>query len=798
MMRSRSPFKKTLAGFLFLCVSTFVLPSFAFEAGVGKADITPPLGTPLNGYGDRMGRGAVSVHDPVSARCLYLSDGQTSVFLVTADLCVINPELRARVLELAPREVPQENIILTATHTHSAQGGMMKTLVFRAVSGRFVPEVLEQTARGFADAMKNAYANRKPAAIGYGAGAQQGLSANRRIDNGPIDTQIGVLRVDDADGNPIAILANFAAHPTTVGGADQMSISADYPGFYYTTLEKLAGANCTAMFTNGAEGNQRPANPENKEGWARTESIGRLLAERVKEISNGITCVDAKLHMGRSTPELPRGMGDFLFPRTVLLQTLEINDLLMTFIPGEACVEIAQGLRQRALDRGYTTQFTVDLGNDFLAYFAPPEYYGHMYYETSMNFYGPFISEWFFREFTALMSRGQPEPPRAAPPAPQVEDLDGITRVTLKGTSYEIGYQRGTAFHDVLLSRYQSRVVEPVASGKMFPKAGYFASLSKYLDLEPYALLVFGIGVRPFLQNVPLNILEEVQGVSDAVATPFDAMWLVQSLPSLALQPDTDAFFRTAFCTMFASIGDRAGVDDLLVGRNLDWTEDNAQAADLAPVVIETQPAAGHRFLQVGFPWNIGVFSGMNDAGLVVCAERIEKLGTPPIDGAPVEFVLRETLETCGDFATALKLLQARTHLRGFHVLLAGFTEAGAKKTSEACVIEYGPTAVVRKPVKGFLLGVDPASIQVDDAARIRYARVAELLNLEHLIASNKIRDALRDKQPGQTGSSCILNESTRHSIVFEPKNRTLRVAVPTAPGVLGEYMTVSLQESGS
>ncbi len=188
MMRNRSPFKTTLAGFMFLCASTLALPSFAFEAGVGKADITPPLGTPLNGYGDRMGRGAVAVHDPVSARCLYLSDGQTSVFLVTADLCVINPELRARVLELAPGSPAGEHHPHRHPHAQRARR-MMKTLVFRAVSGRFVPEVLEQTARGFADAMKNAYANRKPAAIGYGTGAQQGLSVNRRIDNGPIDTQ---------------------------------------------------------------------------------------------------------------------------------------------------------------------------------------------------------------------------------------------------------------------------------------------------------------------------------------------------------------------------------------------------------------------------------------------------------------------------------------------------------------------------------------------------------------------------------------------------------------------------------
>ncbi len=116
----------------------------SLEAGAAKIEITPPLDTPLNGYGDRLGRGAVSVHDPLWARSLYLNDGKTSVLLVNTDLCLINRELRDRVLELAPAEVPRENIILTATHTHSAQGGMNRSLIVRAVSGRFMPDVLAE------------------------------------------------------------------------------------------------------------------------------------------------------------------------------------------------------------------------------------------------------------------------------------------------------------------------------------------------------------------------------------------------------------------------------------------------------------------------------------------------------------------------------------------------------------------------------------------------------------------------------------------------------------------------------
>ena len=194
----------------FLAAWTLSLAAGALEAGAGRADITAPVGTPLNGYGDRMGRSSTGVHDPLWARALFLDDGTTRLFLVNVDLVAINPELRARVLELAPDVVPRENIILCATHTHNGQGGMTPNLVMRAVSGRFMPEVLESTAIAITQAMRQAYDSHRRAAIGYGTAKQTGLTGNRRFSGGPMDEQIGVIMVEDADGKPISVVANIA------------------------------------------------------------------------------------------------------------------------------------------------------------------------------------------------------------------------------------------------------------------------------------------------------------------------------------------------------------------------------------------------------------------------------------------------------------------------------------------------------------------------------------------------------------------------------------------------------------
>ena len=45
----------------------------------------------------------------------------------------------------------------------------------------------------------------------------------------------------------------------------------------------------------------------------------------------------------------------------------------------------------------------------------------------------------------------------------------------------------------------------------------------------------------------------------------------------------------------------------MLVARNLDW------AWDELPVVTKVTPDTGRKYLQVGFSWNAGVFTGMND-----------------------------------------------------------------------------------------------------------------------------------------------------------------------------------------
>src|SRR5712692_442153 len=89
------------------CISLwllFVLPVLAVvEAGVGKTDLTPSIGTPLAGYGARQGGPSTGVHDPLEARALILSNGVEKLAFVAVDHLGFDHAMVERVRSAAER-----------------------------------------------------------------------------------------------------------------------------------------------------------------------------------------------------------------------------------------------------------------------------------------------------------------------------------------------------------------------------------------------------------------------------------------------------------------------------------------------------------------------------------------------------------------------------------------------------------------------------------------------------------------------------------------------------------------------
>src|ERR1039458_9869666 len=73
-----------------------------FRAGAATSNITPRLGTSINGYFNDLQ--AARVHDELQARCLVLDDGQTRLAIVVCDSCMIPREI----MDAAKRRVEEK------------------------------------------------------------------------------------------------------------------------------------------------------------------------------------------------------------------------------------------------------------------------------------------------------------------------------------------------------------------------------------------------------------------------------------------------------------------------------------------------------------------------------------------------------------------------------------------------------------------------------------------------------------------------------------------------------------------
>src|SRR3954471_20167447 len=93
------------------------------HAGVGRSDVTPPTGFPTMGYvrSDAVARGQ---HTRLFARAIVLREGNRKLALVATDLGFTPGGLVVEVAKLERRRgFSERNIIVSASHTHSAPAG---------------------------------------------------------------------------------------------------------------------------------------------------------------------------------------------------------------------------------------------------------------------------------------------------------------------------------------------------------------------------------------------------------------------------------------------------------------------------------------------------------------------------------------------------------------------------------------------------------------------------------------------------------------------------------------------------
>ena len=273
------------------------------RAGVAKVDITPKTHEPLWGFEDRTDP-ATGTLDPLYARILVLEAGGKRIAIVTLDLgrSFGEPSLD-HLKEVVSKSSGISCLLLSASHTHA--GPVIKDEYAGAP-----PEWEQKALDAIAAAIKTASDNLQVARIGSGTGSVFiGHNRLRLNDDGtvnwfernptmvptsPVDPTVTVVRIDDRNGVPLAILINYACHPVVLG-SENSQYSADYPGITNRVVEKALGGSVQSFFMQGAAGDINPfyaVTPMKGNVVKLLDWTGEQLGQEVVRVAKGIQTVN--------------------------------------------------------------------------------------------------------------------------------------------------------------------------------------------------------------------------------------------------------------------------------------------------------------------------------------------------------------------------------------------------------------------------------------------------------------------------------------------------------------------------
>lgn len=361
---------------------------------------------------------AEGVHDRIFGKALVLSDGENKFALVTADMLGFPPPFKQAVLdELQDLGWTNENVMLLPSHSHTSieMNAINPSNVFGIPQiGIYNPELFKFTVNNFVSLIKAADQNLVPVQLGTSRQKLTGWNRNRRSEEGIVDNDLTVTRIDTLEGKPLAVLVNFTAHPTFMS-SKEMLFSGDWPGYLQRTTESLIGEEVTVMYHNGAEGDQsvrgRPDSGPSR--WERAEKYGQQLGMIVAnqwKTTQTDSDVTFKSHYERIdlpkptwhpsfmktggaeyglTEKLLSAMLPIMYPARTGSGSLQLGDMVIIGVPGEMTATLGLKIKTAAeQDLGVKYPVIGGLADEWISYILSPEEYDKGGYEASVSFYG--------------------------------------------------------------------------------------------------------------------------------------------------------------------------------------------------------------------------------------------------------------------------------------------------------------------------------------------------------------------------------------------------------------------------
>ncbi|QDT94628.1 hypothetical protein [Gimesia aquarii] len=304
-------------------------------AGAAKVDIT--------------NRDVKLVNDPLYVKALVIKEGDTTAVIVTVDAVAIAEigSIRNEYLDNVRTQLEKDlkikpaNVMINASHCH----------------GVVCADVEQRTVQAVKEAAKKLV----PVNVGVGTGHEDRVMENRRLilksgkeadvrhayslppdeevaKVGPIDPEIGILKLDKKNGETLAVVYNFACHP--IQGVPNKGNTADMSGFASQVIEDNLSNGTIALFVQGCGGDINPVMYKDVDNPRDAETLGNMLGLSTLKALRKIKCTDVgDLKVINETLALPRSnnakrIAAIKVEQEKLMKSLGGTSLnLKTFIP---------------------------------------------------------------------------------------------------------------------------------------------------------------------------------------------------------------------------------------------------------------------------------------------------------------------------------------------------------------------------------------------------------------------------------------------------------------------------------
>lgn len=272
-----------------------------------------------------------------------------------------------------------------------------------------------------------------------------------------------------------------------------------------------------------------------------------------------------------------------------------------------------------------------------------------------------------------------------------VEQIDGTTVLHVKGSPYEMGYQRGALLKEQ---------VETSLAGfdQLLERAKEEVGLPKFA-----ARFVLAIVYRVCEPHIPARYKRELEGLADGAGVDLQTLRGIHVVSVVTERG----------CSAFAVFGKATLDGKLYHGRNFDWMLD----AGLQRTAVLTcyEPEGRHAFASAGYAATISVLSGMNMEGISIsqigATSKEKRLG-----GIPLEFVLRRILEEASNLGEVTRIIETARHTVGYNYVVADgdSREARAYETTANHVAIF--TDNDPKETVEYAIPIDDAVLRADEA----------------------------------------------------------------------------------